>query len=1227
MTINTTDIKLLESERMTDASDGGGRRTSRVIVDGAPSNIFPKVSRLDSVYGRVNLRKVYGAVATANLDTYAGAHAVIMDRPDNDRIHTNLFSTSSDYDTRTAARDRIESYVISGPESRMVLYGRQLVGQQALLTYQRTEEPLPEIGEVYCLSKEINKAVVYQQFVRVTDLSHEVRTFVDEGGEFQRRVISLTIGAPLRYQFDGPETPARLSGVARESLFRTTTVADAARYYGIQKLAEPADAGALSLRVDSVYSPIVPTTQRETPIALGSINGAVSFVASGTAGGGDSSFTMSFFVNRVTVGSPYAINLPTAFKAGTLSGAIVINNVGNAYWTFTDNGDGTFELRKSGVVDTGVKLSADYASGILYLESIFTASGNYRWVLTINGGQLGAFAGQPARTRAIEITLGTRGTVYSEALNPLPAPGSTIVDYRSLGKWYRLRDDGTGELTGGDPAYGAGTVDFASGALVVTLGALPDVGSSVLISWGSPIDYEARSGVTADNDTAFIQTFTLENTPIQPGTLNISFICDNSPPYDQTKTTNDSAGTGVITGSGVDGFVDYTTGEVRLRFTTYIPNAASILTATYRKAEIAGGGTAVVQTGTFNTPGQTTLPQAPVATSSFAITAEVSYRDGYLGVNVSKATLLITDNGQGKLVVKRGQVLPKNVYNYPVNTAVDTEVGTINYSTGDIQVLDVEVPLTSYGYFYDAAGVWSWGPKQYAALLSAGQSSFKYRVAGSSAEQQQRTDEVSLGDNPLRLDLTKTTASAVVPGSVLFKIRATDSNRTMAYFERDGTLYTEHGDGYFAPCGSFDYDSGIATITSRYTEGSPSYVITVVSCLTQFGDFSAVDAFFRTAGSPIRPASFYVQATTLEGDLLSGTADQNGVVTGPKVRGQVVQEMGVASVEFGEMKVPEGGTVPEWTPIEIAPNTLRYSTVVLSNLPLNADILGLDPVRLPSDGRVPIYRPADVVLIHNTKTLELENPAQAGATYSMGRASLSDLWLTDAEGAKVPTSKYTVSLDAGTVTMAADMDLTGIPQPLTAHHRIEEMQLLSDVQINGTIGLTSTLGRDFDADSYVSSALLFGDLSARYTNLFDQSSWTSVWSDTLIGNSATAQYNDIDYPIEVLNDGAVTDRWRLNFTTGNPSAGTASFQVISENLGVIANGNTGTDCAPVNALTGKPYFVIRAGGWGIGWSVGNQVRFNTVAAAAPIWIARTVLPGATLQGDSFDLQLRGDVDA
>ena len=89
----------------------------------------------------------------------------------------------------------------------------------------------------------------------------------------------------------------------------------------------------------------------------------------------------------------------------------------------------------------------------------------------------------------------------------------------------------------------------------------------------------------------------------------------------------------------------------------------------------------------------------------------------------------------------------------------------------------------------------------------------------------------------------------------------------------------------------------------------------------------------------------------------------------------------------------------------------------------------------------------------------------------------------------------------------------------------------------------------------MSSALLFGDMFARVTGVFDQVTWTYVWSDARIGANATGEYNTVNYPIEVLNNGAVTERWRINFTSAN------AFQVIGENLGVIATGTTAADCS------------------------------------------------------------------
>jgi len=58
-----------------------------------------------------------------------------------------------------------------------------------------------------------------------------------------------------------------------------------------------------------------------------------------------------------------------------------------------------------------------------------------------------------------------------------------------------------------------------------------------------------------------------------------------------------------------------------------------------------------------------------------------------------------------------------------------------------------------------------------------------------------------------------------------------------------------------------------------------------------------------------------------------------------------------------------------------------------------------------------------------------------------------------------------------------------------------------------------------------------------------------------------------------------------------------------------------------------PYFTVPALGWGTGWAAGNALRFNTIGALFPVWIARTIQQGpATAPDDSFTVLIRGDVD-
>lgn len=1212
MTITSTSIRLLESERMADTSDGGGRRTNRVVPDGVAGNVFPKVSRIDAVYGRVNLRYLYGHVNTASVEMYAGAHCIITDAPDNPRIGVLLFSTGSDYHVRADARDRIESYVIAGPESRMVVYGRQLKGASAVLVYQRIEEPLPEVGDVYCLSDEPAGVTGGQQFVRVQDVSHEVRTF-DDNGEFQRQVVTLKIGAPLRQEFKGISSPSRISSARGNTLMRSTTVADASRYFGIQPLTSAALLGALEVMVASVYAPIVPTTQSEAAISLASIAGARSFIDSGAAPITEGPWQLP----PLGPGVKFTVRSSLPMKPGTVR---LTWPVGGGVYDSEDDGLGNIVA----VGGNGWTGTVDYQNQSLELEQIFSGAGQLALTYVPQ-----TEVSQAAHTGEIEITLATRGTVYNPVLAPLPAPGTLIDQYRALGRWYALRDKGDGELLGDDPAYGTGLVDFLTGSAPVTLGALPDVGSSFIYSWGSPTHYEKR---LADTGGTAYQDFVLAHTPVQPGELDIEYVADGTP-YTVSMDAN-----GVLSGGGASGRVDISTGRGRLEYATRLPDFDSSLAITY-KTWALDPSQDIVDTPT------TTEPLAVVTTIGKAVlAASVS---GVLTMTLAVSNAEVTDttaatqvpfrvDGSGALLATQAVSLrgPRAT----VTMAAGTVLGLLNAGTGAITY---NPTMTLPSSWYVAGGdhpAWTQGAYLSTATVSAASVTYTpatYAVegggtipAGSALRvYTDRTEDLTIADDvPVRVDLTRTSSSQLVAGGIMFTLAG------KRFTERGGTLYVDQQyNGSATAAGTFDYATGVAT--PRLWVRGAALGLAVQSALIKLGDWLATEAFFRTSGSPLRPASTYVQVTADDGTLISGTADANGAIAGTLIRGQVEQSMGVVRVYFGQW-LPVAGNETEpwfdpdnvvganvWKPRAVQPQTLRYSTVVLTSLPLSADILGLDPVRLPSDGRVPIYRPADVAVIHHTGSVDAGTPT-AGQEFDVGREGLSAIWLEDANRKKLAANLYAADLDAGTVEMDAALSLVDYVPPIAVRHRIEEMVQISDVQINGLVSLGAPLTRAFPMGSQLSGALLFGDLFARVENAFDQKTWNGVWSDTLIGDQADTEYDDTNYPIEVLNEGAVNERWRIHFTNGS-----GNYQVFGENLGVIATGNISANIAPVNLLTGKTYFVLRKEGWGVTpWGVGTQLRFNTVAAAPGFWLARTVLRGATLAGDSFDAQLRGDAD-
>jgi hypothetical protein len=484
-------------------------------------------------------------------------------------------------------------------------------------------------------------------------------------------------------------------------------------------------------------------------------------------------------------------------------------------------------------------------------------------------------------------------------------------------------------------------------------------------------------------------------------------------------------------------------------------------------------------------------------------------------------------------------------------------------------------------------------------------------------------------------DITPSHGENIVSGSVRFVLGG------KTYVDRAGSLYHSIDPATNAGilAGTIEYNTGFTRL-SDWTPGAPNTL--VIQSLTTEVDFNPVDEItFRVPIAPVRSGSFQLRAIPLAGTngaQITVTADAQGKITGPYINGTIDFLSGVVRVRFGQIVPASSATAEPWysvasifnyqgvdsviKPRPVYADSIRYNAVGYTYLPLSATILGMDPVRLPSDGRVPIFRTSDVCVVHHTDRAAFPGTPAVGNVLDVGRVRVSYIKVIDSLGAALDPNMYTTDLDAGTVTLKSNYTLGALTLPLYAEHRIEDMAVVTDVQINGRLALNRPLTHNFPANSsLVSSALIFGDLQARVFGKFSQESWTNVWSDSLIGNNTTSQFNDTLYPITTKNRGAAEEQWALIFTSNT------QFRIVGRSAGQIGTGDINTDCAPVNPATGTPYFDLKALGWGSGWSAGNVLRFNTAAANYPTWLVRTVLQGpATALSDSFQIQIRGDKD-
>lgn len=1204
--ITQQDLKIFMSENNRDTEDGGGLRTGKYLT-GVENELFPPLGDQSNALGNLAMRLVYAGVDRNDAEPLLEGGFIIAEPPINPSVSYIAFAAAYNGELRKDAVKRLEAYSIKTINSRMTLLSRQTMGSRLIMAYQMpdlSEAPLPKVGEVYCLDQEKTGYPTLEDYIKVHKVTSEVRSFYNALTKqyFKRRVVKIETTEPLRANYAGAEE-VKEEFQKPPCLLRETMVADSGKYFGVKKLAKNLNIGDTVVKLGSIYDHIIPSSQVAT---------ALTDLEAGTE---VSSLTAK--ADKKISGSAYfranqANQLPVPIMPKSLTiGAI------------TDDGAGN-------LINNGNVGKVDYQTGMV--TPTVSGTMNYSYIPASQPRQI-------ADTAAISVDQTNQSKAYAITLDPPPLKGSVTVSYRALGNWYDLRDDGTGVLIGIDAGHGSGNVDAITNTVSVSLGALPDVGSEIIFSWATPVSYFDRSEVAVSAPTFAVE---LDHNTITPNTVTVTYLDDSN----TEKTANDD-GNGNIVGSNFACKLDYAQGRAELTYTTLPNGGASYkfnysygnqLTKAFPSPNRNSDGTITLNVGKTNLKPHSVkmIWNVDIETFDYISTTPAQMQvfqkiDPYITV---------FDDGAGNLKDAAGKVFG----------TVDYAAGTINFNPDNT----VKIPIGKYkvtyiGYdqeqprFSGTLGTPAVGNKVYRNEFAG----WQYIDAGVSmpigangkvdvwfnAENAANNHEKTLTLDALHVDLTPLYAEPIVGGSAVFTL----GDKT--YTERNGTLYYNHDiqTGAAVEAGTINYATGDIQITAWTPAQSPN--VGLISLLTSLDKNPVDEVVFRVPQAPIQPRSLQLLATDLQGNKINVTADADGDLTGANIVGHVEVADGVVRCRFGQWVKAAGNESQIWyhadavvgdkifKPAPVFADSIKYNAVAYTYLPLNSDAIGVDTVRFPSDGRVPIYRAGDLVVVAARYQQDLGTAFTKGQVIQLNVTDLSSACVIDAKGKHVLIEKYETDLDAGTIKIL-DNALADYDLPLTAQYAVEETATVSKVDVSGSLTLIQPLEKAYDkANTYVSSVMIGGTLQVRATKPFTQKTWTNVWEDNRIGDAVLTKLDTKNYPIELTDDGAITDRWMIRFDGGN------NFDLYSETMGHIKTTDWLQDLSPINPASNKPYFIIKKEAFGPTdhpkWAAGVCVRFNTVGSVIMPWVVRATQPNNYQQttADGATLCLRGNTVA
>ncbi|WP_347473224.1 hypothetical protein ABEF86_08050 [Acinetobacter thermotolerans] len=546
MAIETKDLVIYHAERDTDNLDGGGKYNGQIVEDGLSNNLFDDISELNRTTGDVAMRKVFPAVTTEDTDKLMGATVFISELPEDPAVSALLFSTGNFTDERQSAQNRVENYLAKGGQIAGVPIDTHWQGMTAVQVIMWPEEVEANVGDTIVLVSDEGKPLEFEQYVRITRVETRISKMIIDKEEIEYKVATYQINDPLQQDFVGLSALQWYNLQQSKTIIRDTIVADTGSYYSSTRLASDASVGEYTVNAESMFTQIIPSAQAETPII--DVNAAGESVV--LVAGNDGTITANY--PGITVSTSQNLYIGSAVIPSTVAFTIQGQSI-------TDQGG----LLKNSL---GTQIGTiDYQRGLIQWTAS-APSGTFNLSITFKPA---VAPNQYYQSHAIPVTQNNQSSNWTGILIPIPAPGALSISYMSQGKFYTLKDDGTGQLKAVNPSFGSGMVNYETGSWLLTTGALPDVDSVILLNWGTPITTFVRSNLTVEK-AAF--EFDLAREGIVPG-VTVTWLLDDS-----TKTATSNA-QGQFTGDAT-GSISYATGKGKL-IPNKLPQKSTVFTFAY----------------------------------------------------------------------------------------------------------------------------------------------------------------------------------------------------------------------------------------------------------------------------------------------------------------------------------------------------------------------------------------------------------------------------------------------------------------------------------------------------------------------------------------------------------------------------------------------------------------------------------------------------------------------